>query len=531
MPLDKLIDLAIDKHQQGQLSQAEELCKEAIKREPNDYRAYRILGLIAHQFAKPDLAQQLFYRALELEPTNPDIYMELGIALKQGNELDSSKAQKAIELFEMAFKVDPSRAKALILICNLLIDYNNLEEAINIANLAVEVENQNPHTYISRATVYKLMGRLEEAKLDFEFALELDPSSILALINIASINKYTKSGPETTEMIQRLKALSHKDISRNDKASLYFTLSKIYDEIQDYPEAFKYLEQANKLKYNSKLYNPDLTINKVRSSKEKFRFELMQGLKVNTEAYSGYARPIFILGMPRSGSSLIEQILASHPDVYGAGERYFLPQLIESTNKGVESLIESFERLAQLNSDELSALGLKYLQALEKTSPNKHQFICDKLPANFWYTPLICQLFPQAIIIHSVRNPIDTCFSCYQQNFNNGHNYAFDLRHLAAFYNSYQEIMLFWKEFYSDRIYDLSYEALSSNPEQEIRRLLEHCSLAWSDSCLDFHKTVRNVNTASTLQVREAMHQRSVAKWTRYREFLEPLIQGLADAA
>ncbi len=520
-----LIDKAINYFQSGNHQEAERLCKELIRNEPNNARAYRLLGIIAHQYTKSDIARELLAKALELDPQNIDIYIELGLVTKQGCELDHRKAQDAINIFETAFKLDPSQAKALLMISAVLIEFNELDEALNIATLAIEVEPASADTHINLGNIFKLQGKLKNAIGEYQIALKLNPGSGIALHNLIDISKY-KNDPEAAEQnIKQAKQLLKSQRPRSEEILLNFAIAKIYNELEDYQNAFKYYRSANELKSKSISYSQEVTKAKTKCmTKEVSKAELSEA-KPNLKAYSEFPVPIFILGMPRSGSSLIEQILASHSDVYGAGELFYFPQSIAMREESASAMQECLEKITKLNSEELTELGLKYLRSIKERSKSDAKYICDKLPANFWYVPMIRHILPQAIIIHSERNAADTCFSCYQQNFTNGHNYVYDLENLANYHNCYSELMQHWKQLYGSELYSLSYETLIDNPEAEIRKLLEHCKLDWQDNCMNFHETKRNVSTASAMQVRQPIYKQSVAKWRNYEPYLEPLLK------
>jgi len=269
------------------------------------------------------------------------------------------------------------------------------------------------------------------------------------------------------------------------------------------------------------VYEPTTVDIKAVNLINNFKPELLKN-KANIEAYKDYPVPIFILGMPRSGTSLAEQILASHPDVYGAGEIYALPATMAMTEDSTTSIYECFQRFAAMTSEQLTECGLQYLEEIKALSQGNYKYVSDKLPSNFWALPLIKAILPQAIIIHTVRNPVDTCLSCYQQNFSSGQNFSFSLEGLGHFYNAYADVMKLWQQYYS--FYELSYEEVTANQEAETRKLLEYCGLSWDNKCLSFHETKRSVATASTMQVREPIYRRSVEKWRNYEQYLGTLL-------
>lgn len=240
-----------------------------------------------------------------------------------------------------------------------------------------------------------------------------------------------------------------------------------------------------------------------------------------------YSRtPIFIIGMPRSGTTLVEQILSSHSDVYGAGELGDIASIIETLKSRTQHQQPDPHFLNDTTELDLLGFGLAYLKRLEELSNNK-QRVVNKNPLNFKHIGLILLMFPNAKLVHIKRNPVDTCLSCYFQNFSNGQTYAFNLEHLAAFYTNYSKLMGHWQALYTDRIHSLSYEELITDQEAVTRELLEFCDLDWQNTCLNFHHTERHVKTASKYQVRKPLYTDSHEKWRHYEPYLPSVITEL----
>ncbi len=526
MRLETLVKEAISSHHSGNFIKAEELCKQAIKLQPSDNRAYRIWGLMAHQHGNVEMAEMLLNKALELDINNPDIYLELALVISKSASLESGRSQQAINLLETAFKLDPSNSQPLLSICYILIEYNDLDEAAKLAELAIEVDPDKDQPYITRAQIYKLQGKLVEAREDLEKALELNKNSANALGTLVMLSKY-KEKDKAEAKIKKIKAMLKNQLSKVDESLLNFALAKIYDEQKNYNESFKHLEKANALRRSSIIYDAEQNEKKIQYFMENLDIKQIDNIKPNLEAYSNYPTPIFILGMPRSGSSLTEQILSSHPEVYGGGELYFMPQILGLQRDSVHALNELYEKICNYSPEEITNLGLKYLTELKRISGGNYKYVSDKLPGNFMYAGLIHKILPQAIIIYTSRNPVDICFSCYQQNFTYGHNYSFDLRELGLHYKSHAKFKAFWDQHMPGILYESNYEKLTENQETETRKLLEHCGLSWNDACLKFNENTRYVNTASVLQVKEPMHRQSVQKWKHYEQYLSPLLEAL----
>jgi hypothetical protein len=237
---------------------------------------------------------------------------------------------------------------------------------------------------------------------------------------------------------------------------------------------------------------------------------------------------VFIVGMVRSGTSLVEQILSSHPDVHGAGE---LPDIIQITN-GLQDFLGASapypECLSLLKQEHLDALAQHYLEHLKQISPDARRVV-DKMPGNFMHLGLIEMLFPEARVIHCMRDPVDTCLSAYFQDFSRSHPYAYDLSNLGAFYRAYLKVMAHWRKILRLPLFELQYEDLIANQEQVSRALIEFCGLEWDDRCLQFHETQRFVGTASYDQVNRPLYKQSVARWKRYERHLGPLLAALKE--
>ena len=231
---------------------------------------------------------------------------------------------------------------------------------------------------------------------------------------------------------------------------------------------------------------------------------------------------VFILGMPRSGTSLVEQILASHPDVYGAGELDEMRQIILG-QQNTTILSEAFRMIPDNLAETINNVGRKYVQNIRNKTSSKAKFITDKMPQNFLYIGLIRMTLPNAKIIQCLRNPLDNCFSIYKNYLFEGHQYSFDLEELGEYYLLYHDLMRYWHKLFPGKIYTLSYENLVGDQENETRKLLGYCDLSWNDACLSFHKTERAITTASAAQVRRPIYKDSVKLWEKYKKQLEPL--------
>ncbi len=306
------------------------------------------------------------------------------------------------------------------------------------------------------------------------------------------------------------------DLPENQAVQLNFTLARALDAEDKYEEAFRYLERGNRLK--AAQFDPEAHRQVVDRIIHTFSAEFFEA----RHGWGDLSRlPILIVGMPRSGTTLVEQILASHPDVTAGGELTYLNELSKQLAADIPAL-EYPEAIAAASATQINALGEEYVRQLAMLSRGLPR-VTDKLPPNFMRLGLIALCLPAAKVIHVRRHPFDTCLSIYFQNFEHEHAYAWDLTHLGAYYREYERLMDHWRRVVPLQTLEVQYEALVDNQEKLTRELLEYCDLSWDDRCLRFWETKRAVDTASLWQVRQPMYTRSVERWRHYESHLGPL--------
>ena len=356
----------------------------------------------------------------------------------------------------------------------------------------------------------KDLGKLYEATEAYQKVLSIRPNYAEAHRNLSTIKKYT-AGDKHFRQVQGL--YKREDLSENAKCKLSFTLAKIYEDIAMLDKSFIYLSKGNALR--KKLLNYSIKQDeKLFSYLKKAQPKLLKNkLVINDEP--GKRLPIFILGMPRSGTTLVEQIISSHSEVFGAGELKHVSQL------GLNLAVGS----TSINTTTISEFRESYLSELSKVSDGRH-FVTDKMPQNFRFIPLICAAFPEAKIIHVQRNAAATCWSNFKQYFvSNSLGYCYDLSDVVEYYNLYKDLMKLWQLQYGDRIYNLNYEKLTTDQENETRKIIKYLELDWEKVCLFPHKNKRSVRTASQQQVRQKVYAGSSEAWRKY----EPLLDGKFD--
>ena len=373
--------------------------------------------------------------------------------------------------------------------------------------------------HINIALVHQEKGQIDDAIKQYEKALSINPNHVLAYYNLSDIKQYTVSDDQVAKMES---LLSTGNLSQSERIHLCFALAKVYENLGNQDELFKHLHEGNRLRKEDLNYSLDTSQNLSSTVRGQFR-ELPTIIEQSLSFEPSTIRPIFIVGMPRSGTTLVEQIISSHNAVFGAGELTTLPTVIGPIAR------DHLTQNTNLSDSNFLSIRQQYLDALSRFDVPEN-VITDKLPLNFQYIGFILMAFPEAKIVHLKRDARATCWSIYKCHFKNkGNGFSYNLDDLAGFYGLYVEMMDFWHQLFPDKIYDLCYEDLTTNQEEETRNLLQYCELDWDKSCLNFHKNKRGVKTASSLQVREKMYQGSSDAWKKHEAYLEPLIKALSS--
>jgi len=458
--------------------------------------------------------EQYYQRVLHTHPEHIGALRNLGVAFKMGGKLEDAE-----KCFLRANKIAPDHSETLI---NLGDTYNLLEkpaEAERAYRQAIGLTQDNALLHNHLGIVLESLGKLEEAIEHFKKAVNIDP-------NLAQAHKQLAYSKKHSHYDDDIRAMEHilasAPLDSIQKSYLNFGLGKAYENLRDYEKSFDYYLAANELKRASITYRISDTKHLFNNITRHFHKDLFE-----KREHCGHPddSPIFIIGMPRSGTTLAEQILASHPDVHGAGELKYLGDVIGEyfTYQQQSQFPENIERI---DCKIFKRLGQQYIERIARHSHGT-AYITNKMPHNFMHIGMIKLMLPKAKIIHCTRNPIDTCLSCYTNDFRVSHNYSYNLGELGQYYCLYHKLMTHWQEIPEINIINFSYEALISDQENETKCLLDACGLDWNDACLSFHQNNRPIMTASVNQVRRSLYNKSVQRWKHYEPHLKPLIDTL----
>lgn len=421
-----------------------------------------------------------------------------------------------------AIQVNPELIEAHMMLASLLLMQGKTEQACKHSDIALQLAPADINAVALSANIAKHLGEPEKAYALLSPLLSKGVKQINIALAFAMISKDLGKQQQAIDLMEGILE-SDKTLTAPGKSNLYFNLGNLYDSIKQYDPAFYHYDQGNKLKVLN--FDRQQHAQMIDRQIAVYSAEAMASMpRCNTTSQ----RPIFIVGMVRSGTSLIEQILSSHPDVFGAGE---LADIYQFSNNlpGIIGTDAAYpECISQISQAHVDNLSQRYLDRLMQISPDAAR-VTDKLPGNFMYLGLIELLFPDARIIHCIRNPADTCLSAYFQDFSSNHPYAYDMENLGSYYQGYLKLMAHWRKVLTLPMLEINYEDLIENQEPLSRKLVEFCGLQWHESCLQFHKTQRFVRTASYDQVNRPLYRQSLARWKNYEKHITPLLTALKE--
>ncbi|NIR30129.1 MAG: tetratricopeptide repeat protein [Gammaproteobacteria bacterium] len=517
---------------------------------PDDAELHNNLANTLAEMGDPRGAIEHYRAAVRLHPDYFDAWVNLGDALAAGED-----DGEALRSYRAAVRLRPDSVPALLRLGHRLRQAEQYQQGIDTYRKVLALAPESVQAHNDTGYCLEQLGRPAEAMAHFERALELAPERAevhanigLCLQNqgrfdeaIAAHRRALALAPDLADAYLHLvlnrnyrvtdedvrtmnELLEQPSLSSDARVSLSFALAHVHDARDDVDGAFELYRVANALKARSLPFDPD----RYTSYTERI-IQIFDAGFFAQRARFGVASetPVFIVGMPRSGSSLVEQILASHPDVVGAGELQEIRVMIARFPETLGTSQPFPECVSSLDAPTAQSLAEGYLEALRGRAGDALR-VTDKMLGNFQHLGLIALLFPRARVIHCRRDPLDTCVSCYLQNFVNGLRFTYDMEHLGIAYRGYERLIAHWREALPLRMLDVQYEALVADLEQVSRELIEFLELPWDERCLAFHEQERDVRTASFWQVRQPLYASSVGRWRRYEKHLDPLIHALA---
>lgn len=485
-----------------------------IRKTPKNAELHRLIGRAFLQISDLNRSEYAFKEAIKLKPDLAEAMLGLTEVYQKKNypALALEQARKAAELA-------PNMAYAFQQMGHCEADLGNVAQAFAHLSRALALDPDFTPALLSRGYLHMENGDMDMAKIDFDRVAVLKPGSIDALFSGVRIAKI-KSGNPCIAQLETL-AANASGYLKPKAIAVHYSLAKCYEDTKRYDEAFRQYEIGGQLKRSMVTYDSDMHDRKVDSLIALYNTDLITKLR---QSANSSAQPIFVLGMPRSGTTLTESIIANHPMVFGAGELHHMHRLfpIES-----EAAVVRLGELLSGPAEPIYQAIKSYIERLDGHAPSSPR-ITDKMPANFLMLGLIHALLPNARIVHVARDAVDTCLSCFTRLFERSQYHTYDQNELGRYYNAYSRIMAHWEQILpKEAFYTVRYESLVDDPETESRALLNYCGLEWHDACLSFHAAKRRVRTASVTQVRSPVYLTSVQKWRHYEKHLGPLLSVL----
>ncbi|HET6630594.1 MAG TPA: sulfotransferase [Woeseiaceae bacterium] len=509
--------LAAEHHKEGRFEEAERLYREIIRGNPKNVDAIRLLGRVALSARRNEDAERLFERAVRLAPDFTGAMADLARLCKEQNRFD-----EAIQWCEKVIELEPGNPQAHFQLAGTLAPAALTYRAIESYEKALELNPKFPGARLGLGHVLKTVGRQDEAIEAYRECIRLRPDNGESYWSLANLKTYRLPDEDVAAMEKRLE---QDDLPHQSRVNFLFAMAKALEDRADFERAWDYYVEGNRAQRMEEKYDPVGTEVMNDAIIEVFDRELLEN-----GAGSGNPdpSPIFVIGLPRSGSTLIEQILASHSQVEGTSELPYVGRVATSLNRNRADGVNYPHAVRELSAEHFHALGQDYLDlaAMHRTE-GAPRFI-DKMPNNFPAVGFLHLILPNAKIIDARRHPLDACLGCFRQLFAKGQTFTYDLADIGEYFLDYQRMMDHWQEVLPGRVLTVQYEELVNDVEAQVRRLLDYCELPFEENCLKFYETDRPVRTASSEQVRQPIHSRSVGYWRNYADKLGELKEVLA---
>jgi tetratricopeptide (TPR) repeat protein len=510
---------AVKQLQAGLFDAAVESLQEALKSNPDNVDAMRYLaGAYYSRKIHLDDAEALLRRATQVAPEFTAAWMLLGPVL-----MERSKFLDAIDVFQEACKLAPENAEAWGALGNAYARASRTEESARAFARSVALEPGFAGSQMGYAHVLKTLGDQPGALRAYRAAIAAKPDFGEVYWSMANLKVFRFEDDEVAAMQRQLE---HDKLSKSAEIHFRFALGKAFEDLGDFDKAWHYFDSGNQAQRTQIQYDP--TEFEVRQSKVR---EIFNPEFLTECADNGFDAPdaIFIVGLPRSGSTLVEQILASHSQVEGTSELPILGKIAGSIGRYRRDNLQYPESVKDLRDKDWNAYGRQYMEESRRHRSSERPFFTDKLPNNFSHVGLLHLILPNAKIINARRHPLDSCLGAYKQLFGQGQHFTYDMFELAEYYKQYHADMMHWHSVLPGKVLDVHYEHTVTDLETQVRRILEHCGLPFEEQCLRFHETDRAVKTASSEQVRQPIYKGALGKWRRYEKHLGPWIEELGD--
>ncbi|MGI9271326.1 MAG: tetratricopeptide repeat-containing sulfotransferase family protein [Woeseiaceae bacterium] len=515
-PVRKKLAFAAEHQREGRYDEAAKLYREVLNANPKNVDALRMLGVMAFADGNIDEAERLFRRTVAAAPDFVNAILDLGVALKE-----QSRIEEAIECFRQSTRLEPNNVKAHFQLAQILAPAALSNEAIDSYERVLELRPQHAGALLGMGHVLKTMGRQEEAIESYRKCIESKPGKGEVYWSLANLKTYRLSGDDIAAMEKQILV---DDLTDESHVNFLFALAKAYEDRDDFDKAWEYYVAGNLKRRMLEHYDPVRLETRDDAIIEVFDKELL-------DEHSGLGNtdpsPIFILGLPRSGSTLLEQILASHSMVEGTAELPYIQRVERSLSKNRADGINYPEAVRELGEQHFKSLGQDYLDAAKLHRVEGTPRFIDKMPNNFPSVGFMHLILPNAKIIDARRYPLDSCLSNFRQLFGQGQPFTYDLSDIGEYFLEYQRMMDYWHEVLPGRVLTVQYEEVVTDLETQVRRLLDYCDLPFEDACLRYHETDRPVRTASSEQVRQPVYTNSVHFWRKHEKNLGELIEVL----
>ena len=501
----------------SEFAEAEHAYRRAIALRPQYIEAYGNLAALLSQCDRDDEALRVLAQAIEINPKHVPTLLQT--ARHQLNKANYAQAEQACRL---ALQEEPNSANAHALLGEVLHETDRFPEALESFETALTLRPDYIEAHNHYGVCLKSVGRLDEAREQFLKTIELNPGAFGCYANLADLEKYTPDNPR----FQAMEAIMNKAADPTNEAymALHFGLGKAYEDLGEFDKAFSHFETGATMKRAKLKYNEDEAFAFFDAIRDTFDSDFFANPPFDGNPSE---LPVFIVGMPRSGSTLIEQILSSHPQTCGAGEIKEFSRRLTALRSRFPTLPKYPQMALKMNRDHYKIVADGYLLKLQSYSKEAIK-TTDKLLTNYYFVGMLHVAFPKAKFIHSKRNPVDTCLSAYTKLFKDDMPHSYDFGELGRYYRKYEELMAHWEQMLPPGVMKtFEYESVVDQLELSARELIDFVGLPWDPACLSFHESRRPVKTASVVQVRQPVYRTSVEKWRSYGARLQPLIEAL----